>query len=47
MSSRACQKGIARISTLRTFVTRALSSGHRRGSPSHRLVSDPSMAHLP
>ena len=40
-------KGFARISTVRAFVARASSSGHRRGIPSNRPVSDPSMAHLP
>ena len=47
MGLRACQKGFAHISTVRAFVARALSSGHRRGIPSNRPVSDPSMAHLP
>ena len=45
--SRTRQKGFARISTARAFVARASSSGHRRGSPCNRPVSDPSMAHLP
>ena len=43
----APKKGSARISTVRAFITRASSSGHRQGSPSNRPVSDPSMAHLP
>ena len=45
--SRAHQKGFVCISTVRAFVMCALSSGHHRGSPSNRPVSDPSMAHLP
>ena len=40
-------KGFTRISTVRAFIARASSSGHRQGSPSNRPVSDPSMAHLP
>ena len=41
------KRALARISTVRAFVTRASSSGHRRRSPSNHPVSDPSMAHLP
>ena len=41
------KKGSRAFPTLRVFVVRASSSGHRQGSPSNRPVSDPSMAHLP
>ena len=47
MGSRARQKRFVRISTVRAFVARASSSGHRQDSPCNRPVSDPSMAHLP
>ena len=45
--SRARQERFARISTMRAFVVRALSSGHRQDNPCNRPVSNPSMAHLP
>ena len=41
------KKRFACIPTMRAFVARASSSGHRQGSPNNCPVSDPCMAHLP